>query len=100
MTYTIGAIVAILAAVLFDAFVTRQRLTLRGRFWLAYAIILFFQLIMNGFLTGLPIVSYDPAVHWGPRIVYAPIEDIGFGFGLVLSVLSLWSKTGTSRPKQ
>lgn len=92
--YTIGSAVAIIGAVVLDALVTRQRLVARPRFWLAYAIILFFQLIMNGLLTGLPIVTYDPAVHLGLRIVNAPVEDIGFGFGLVLSVLTLWVRLG------
>lgn len=104
MTYTIGSIVAIVAAVGFDALVTRQRLVARPRFWIAYAIILFFQLIMNGFLTGLPIVTYDPAVHLPLRVANAPVEDIGFGFALVLSVLTLWTqlgpRAGSDRPAE
>lgn len=104
MIYTIGALVAVGAAVLLDALVTRQRLVARARFWIAYAIILFFQLVMNGVLTGLPIVTYDPEVHLGPRIANAPVEDIGFGFALVLSVLSVWSHLGagsnSQRPSQ
>lgn len=100
MTYTIGSLVAIIGAVGFDALVTKQRLVRRPRFWIAYAIILAFQLIMNGFLTGLPIVTYDDAVHLGLRVAYAPVEDIGFGFGMVLSVLSLWTYLGPSSSRQ
>jgi lycopene cyclase domain-containing protein len=92
--YTTGSLVAVLGALAFDALVTKQRLVARPRFWIAYAIILFFQLIMNGFLTGLPIVTYHPDVHLGLRIANAPVEDIGFGFGLGLSVLTLWCRLG------
>lgn len=95
MTYTIGSLVAVLAALAFDWWLTRQRLVARARFWVAYAIILFFQLIMNGFLTGLPVVTYDPQVHVGLRVANAPVEDIGFGFAMVLAVLTLWSRLGT-----
>ena len=44
----------------------------------------------NGILTGRHIVIYDPAVILGLRIVYAPVEDLLFGFALVLLTLSLW----------
>lgn len=99
MIYTLGAILAIVAAVLFDLFGTRQSLVRTARFWIAYAIILFFQLIMNGFLTGLPIVTYDETVHLGLRVAYAPVEDIGFGFGMVLSVLTFWRWLSTKPDK-
>lgn len=94
LTYTIGAVVAVLCALLVDGLITRQRLVTRANFWVAYAIILFFQLIMNGLLTGIPIVTYDPDVHLGLRVANAPVEDIAFGFALVLSVLTVWSRLG------
>lgn len=100
MVYTAGSLVAIVLAVGFDLLVTRQRMVCRARFWISYAIILFFQLIMNGFLTGLPIVTYDPAVHLGPRIANAPIEDIGFGFALVLCALTTWQRLGAKPDPQ
>jgi lycopene cyclase domain-containing protein len=95
LSYTLGAAVAVLAALALDLAGTRQRLVARGHFWLAYAVILFFQLVMNGVLTGIPIVTYDPDVHLGLRVANAPVEDIGFGFALVLSVLTVWSRAGT-----
>lgn len=90
MPYTIGAILAVVVAVVVDLAVTRVALVRTLTFWLSYAIIVFFQLIMNGFLTAIPIVSYDPDVHLGPRLAYAPIEDLGFGFGMVLLTLTTW----------
>jgi len=35
-------------------------------------------------------VRYHPDAILGPRLVYAPVEDLVFGFALVLSSLSLW----------
>ena len=95
LSYTLGAVVAIVAALALDLAGTRQRLVTRGYFWVAYVVILCFQLLMNGVLTGIPIVTYEPSVHLGVRVANAPIEDIGFGFGLVLSVLTVWSRVGS-----
>jgi hypothetical protein len=41
-------------------------------------------------LTGVPVVRYDPNVIIGWRIAYAPVEDLLFGFALVLLTLSTW----------
>ena len=58
---------------------------------------LFFQFIVNGMLTGLGIVQYDPRVILGLRLVYAPVEDLGFGFGMVTLTLSAWVWLGPPR---
>ncbi len=94
MIYTAGAIAAILVALAVDRWVSRERLVGTTAFWIAYAIICVFQLLMNGLLTGIPIVTYDESVIWGPRIFFAPLEDLGFGFGMVLIVLTTWSRLG------
>ena len=99
MTYTIAAVLGVVAAALLDLLVLRTRLLLRKAFWTAYAIILFFQLVVNGLLTGLRIVRYDPDQITGVHIVYAPVEDLLFGFALVLFTLTLWVRAGrSSRP--
>lgn len=99
MTYFALVIFAIVLALVLDLVVLRTRLVLRRSFWTAYAIVIFFQLITNAWLTGpldigartgAPIVNYDEATIIGVRIAYAPIEDLGFGFALVLSTLCLW----------
>jgi lycopene cyclase domain-containing protein len=92
--YTAGAIGAIVAAVLMDLVIVRTRLLRTRLFWASYAIVVFFQLIVNGILTGLGIVQYDPDVILGVRLVYAPIEDLGFGFGLVTLTLVMWTRLG------
>lgn len=99
MIYTAGAVVAILVALVLDLWVIRSRLVTTAVFWIAYVIILFFQLIMNGLLTGIPIVTYDPSVHLGLRVANAPVEDIGFGFGLVLITLATWHRLGTGEQR-
>jgi lycopene cyclase domain-containing protein len=90
VTYTVAAGIGALAAVVLDLFVLRTRLLLRGLFWATYPIIVGFQLLSNGILTGRGVVRYDPDTILGPRLVYAPVEDLVFGFALVVSALALW----------
>ena len=108
MTYTQLAVVGVVVVVLLDLVVLRTRLLARKVFWTAYAIIVFFQLVTNGLLTGLRIVRYDGAAIVGSttpadapppflgdgRIAYAPLEDLLFGFALVVLTLVLWVALG------
>jgi lycopene cyclase domain-containing protein len=95
VTYTVAALLGAGAAIGLDLFVLRTRLLLRAVFWATYPIIVGFQLLSNGILTGRNVVRYDPAAILGPRLVYAPVEDLVFGFALVLSSLALWVWWGT-----
>ena len=45
----------------------------------------------SGVLTGLDVVTYDPDAIWGPRIAYAPVEDLLFGFAMVTLTLASWA---------
>ena len=90
MSYTAAALLGVAAAVLIDLVVLRTRLVTSAVFWSTYPIIIVFQLLSNGILTGRRIVVYDPAAILGLRIAYAPVEDLFFGFALVLLTLSLW----------
>ena len=99
MTYTAVTVLAVLAAVALDRWVVRTRLTTTRPWWAAYGIIVFFQLLTNGWLTGRGIVRYDPDSILGSdrvtlvgdgRLVYAPVEDLGFGFALVLTTSVVW----------
>jgi len=94
MTYTVLASIGVAAAVAVDLFVLRTMLLRTKAFWAAYAIMLFFQLVTNGVLTGIPIVRYDPHTIIGWRIAYAPVEDLLFGFALVVVTLSTWVRLG------
>ena len=99
MTYTQLAVVGVLVTVAMDLWVLRTRLLRRRVFWVAYAIIVFFQLVSNGVLTGFEVVRYsgdeivgsdDVVFIGGGRLAWAPIEDLLFGFALVLLSLNLW----------
>jgi lycopene cyclase domain-containing protein len=94
VSYTALALAGVALAVLLDLVVLRTRLLTRRVFWTAYAIVLFFQLLTNGWLTGREVVTYDEDAILGPRLVYAPVEDLLFGFSLVVQTLAWWSWWG------
>ena len=76
MTYSQIAVVVLVAVLVVDLAVLRTRMVTRRVFWVAYAIVIVFQLLMNGVLTGLDVVVYDERAVWGPRIAYAPVEAL------------------------
>lgn len=104
MTYTQLSIISVLAVVLIDFVVLRTYLIRKKVFWVSYVIIVGFQFVTNGLFTGLQIVKYrdfaivgsDSPVNDAPpfigdgRLFFAPVEDLGFGFSLVLLSMSLW----------
>jgi lycopene cyclase domain-containing protein len=90
VTYTVLAILGAAGAVLVDQVVWRTNLLRRKAFWTAYGLMLFFQLVVNGVLTGLPVVRYDRRTITGVRIAYAPVEDLLFGFAMIVLTLSTW----------
>lgn len=99
MTYTAAALTGVVAAVLIDVFALRSRVVLSRAFWCTYPIIFGFQLLSNGILTGRGVVLYNPADIVGVRLVYAPVEDLVFGFALIVLTLSLWVRlSAASRP--
>jgi lycopene cyclase domain-containing protein len=90
VTYTVAAFLGVVVAVAVDLFVLRTRLVTRVVFWATYPIVIVFQLLSNGILTGRGIVLYNPSDILGLRIVHAPVEDLFFGFAMVLLTLSIW----------
>ena len=99
MSYTTAALLGVALTVALDLWVLRTRLLTRKVFWTAYAIILLFQLVTNGVLTGRRVVTYDagavlggstPQLLGNGRVGYAPIEDLLFGFALVVQTLAWW----------
>jgi lycopene cyclase domain-containing protein len=96
MSYTQLAVIAVVIAIAFDLYLFNTQL-LKGKvFWTSYAIIVSFQLLTNWWLTSRNIVIYNPDAIIGTRIASAPIEDLLFGFALVLGVLSNWIRLGAS----
>ncbi len=99
MTYTLCSAAAVVVVLAVDLLVLRTRVVLTLRWWLSYAIVLAFQLLTNGWLTGRGIVRYRPGAILGGRevpfvgdgrLAYAPVEDLGFGFALVLLTIVIW----------
>lgn len=104
MTYTQLAVLAVVAVPVLDLLMLRTALLRRRVFWVSYAILLGFQLLTNGVLTVTGTVRYDGAAVLGPsspadgsppflgdgRVAYAPVEDLLFGFALVLATQALW----------
>ena len=94
MSYTQIAIDAVVLALLLDFFALRTQLVRRKIFWTSYLIILTFQLLTNWWLTSRNIVMYNAHEIIGKRLAGAPVEDLLFGFALILSVQSLWVHFG------
>lgn len=90
MIYTVTAAALVGAAIVLDLAVLRTRLLLGLAWWLTYPIVLGFQLLSNGVLSGMGVVHYRPDTILGWRAFHAPVEDLGFGFALVLATLSIW----------
>jgi len=104
LTYTQLGVIAVVLVILVDLFVARTRLVTRRAFWVAYAIMLFFQFITNGMFTGFGIVRYDgdaiigstsptqgsPPLIGDGRVFFAPVEDVLFGFALIMLALIGW----------
>jgi lycopene cyclase domain-containing protein len=91
--YTIAAMAAPIAVVALELAVLRTGLLRQGRYWATVAIVLAFQVPVDGWLTRLdaPVVSYDPRATSGLRGPWdIPVEDFGFAFALVTLTLLLW----------
>lgn len=90
MTYSDIALYAVLFAVVTDLYFIRVQMITRGIFWLSYGLIFPFQLLTNRWLTSNQIVNYSPEQIIGVRFAGAPVEDLLFGFSMILLTLSFW----------
>ena len=105
MIYSDIALDAVIFAILADLFILRTQMITRGIYWLTYALIFPFQLLTNWWLTSKNIVQYSPTQIIGRRLAGAPIEDLLFGFSMILLTLALWEffserKARTNSEKQ
>jgi lycopene cyclase domain-containing protein len=95
--YTALTVFAIGMSVVLDLCVVRTQLLFRKKFWLSLAIMMFFQVLADGWLTRSrgPIVIYNSDHFSGFRLFFnTPVEDFGFGFALILCTLSVWTRLG------
>lgn len=65
-------------------------------FLVAYIIILIPFLIVNGFLTAIPVVIYNSAQNLGIRIYTIPCEDAFYGMLLILMNIVIYEKLKSS----
>lgn len=61
-------------------------------FLVSYTIILIPFLIVNGFLTAIPVVLYNDAENLGIRIYTIPFEDTFYGMLLVMMDIAIYEK--------
>ena len=90
MTYSDIALNAVVFAVVIDLFIVRTQMMTRGIFWITYGLIVPFQLLTNWWLTSKSIVMYSDDQIIGRRLAGAPIEDLLFGFSMILFTLAIW----------
>lgn len=91
--YTLLTLMSIVAVIGLELFVFRTGLFRKPAYWLSMAIVLGFQILVDGWLTKLsaPIVLYNDNQMLGIRFPWdIPIEDFGFGFSMVTLTLMLW----------
>jgi len=61
-----------------------------SKFYVAWFVGLIPFLVVNGILTGMPVVEYNPDHNLGLRIFTIPVEDSGYFLLLFLMVISIY----------
>jgi lycopene cyclase domain-containing protein len=61
-------------------------------FLVAWCIMLIPFLIVNGFLTSIPVVVYNNGENLGIRIFTIPVEDVFYGMLLILATIAIYEK--------
>ncbi|MFT3909249.1 MAG: lycopene cyclase domain-containing protein [Ferruginibacter sp.] len=64
-------------------------------FLTSFIISLFPFLIVNGFLTAIPVVMYNDAENLGIRIYRIPLEDVFYGMLLIMINITIYEKLKT-----
>ena len=98
--YTVLAVLSVLATLAVERWWLRTGLLRTAQFWLSMAIVLFFMVLTDGWLTKLsdPIVLYDESQTTGLRFPWdIPIEDFLFGWAMITAVLLLWVRSAGRR---
>ena len=95
--YTATALASVVLVLLVEVLWLRTGLLRTLRFWLAMAIVMAFQVPVDGWLTKLsdPVVLYAEDQMTGVRIPWdIPVEDFAFGFAMVLLAMMVWTRLG------
>ena len=98
--YTLPAVISVVVVIVLELKVLRTGLFRKPAYWVAMAIVLGFQVPVDGWLTKLsaPIVIYNEKHSSGIRFPWdIPVEDFLFGWALVTAVLLLWERQKVRR---
>ena len=98
--YTLPAVISVVVVCVLELAALRTGLFRKPAYWISMVIVLFFQVLTDGWLTKLsaPIVIYNDAHTSGIRFPWnIPVEDFLFGWALVTGVLLLWVRQGVRR---
>ncbi|WP_246003546.1 lycopene cyclase domain-containing protein [Nocardioides aurantiacus] len=97
LEYTVFAVLSVVVVVALELLWFRTGVFRSLQYWLAMAIVMGFQVPVDGWLTKLsdPIVLYEEREMTGWRIPWdIPVEDFAFGFSMVTLTLLLWLRLG------
>src|SRR3954447_20168198 len=95
--YTLAAVASVVLVVVLELAWMHTGLLRRPAYWITMAIVFFFQVLVDGWLTkqSAPIVLYRDTAATGWRFPFdIPIEDFLFGYALVTAVLLRWEMLG------
>ena len=98
--YTLPAVISVVAVSVLELAVLHTGLFRKRAYWISMGIVLFFQVVTDGWLTKLsaPIVIYNSDHTSGIRFPWdIPVEDYLFGWALVTGVLLLWERQRVKR---
>lgn len=96
--YTTLAGLLFVASVLIDKIWGASILT-NKKFLFFFILVSFFTFVFNGYLTWLPIVTYDEIYQLDFRIFTIPIEDFFFGYALLIIATTIFEKKLMSNNK-
>lgn len=100
MTYTALALIAACLALLLDLALLRTRVVLTRRYVIFTAVMLLFFFMVNGILTGLPVVIYAPHAITGYRVSSIPIEDFIYLFALITPTITIYEHLAARRDRR
>lgn len=96
--YTLLAVLSVLVVVALERWRWRTGVLRTRRYWMAMAIVLAFQVLVDGILTRLddPVVNYAEHQTLGIRAPWdIPVEDFAFGWSMVTATILLWHRRTT-----
>ena len=92
--YTLLALLSAAAVLALVALLDRPMLT-SSHTWLFLVLSYLPFLAVNGVLTSLPVVGYNPEAIWGVRAFSIPLEDFFYNFGMLAAYLLVFRSMKT-----